>query len=398
MVNKEKDVIFSLLKNIKYGKINIYFSQKDTPSLSFCGIENEDLEVNLQIHNLDFFKKIISRKDVGLGESYIDSDFEVDDLEKFIIILIKNYSVLASVAFGYTLKEKIKFVWLHFKNRNTKSGSRKNISSHYDVGNEFYKLWLDESMFYSSGLFLNESDTLEQSQINKVNRIMQQIGGAKNVWEIGCGWGGFLRAAIKQNKNVRGISLSKEQLKICDERIEKENNSENKSVALFEDYRSTSENIKDKFDAVVSIEMIEAVGQKYWATYFESIKNNLKDGGVGVIQVILKTPDEDYQRYLKSTDFIREYTFPGGLLMGREQMRADMQKAGLEIVDWYEFAKDYQKTLQLWLIAFDEHKQEILNMGYSQEFIRSWRFYMSSCAACFDTGEASVAQVTFKKI
>jgi cyclopropane-fatty-acyl-phospholipid synthase len=273
---------------------------------------------------------------------------------------------------------------------NNLKGSKKNISHHYDLGNDFYSLWLDPSMTYSSGIFQN-CDSLDESQKQKYQRIINQLNPTgRQVLEIGCGWGGFMEEGSKSGLDVLGLTLSQEQLHFSQNRMRKQNF---KSQAVLKDYRHEA----GKFDNIVSIEMFEAVGKEYWNSYFSQIKSCLKDSGKAVVQTI--TIDEDaYHKYEKTSDFIREFIFPGGFLPTKSEFEKIAQDNNLQVADKFEFGQCYDKTLAIWLKNFDAAKEKIIYLGFDESFIRKWRFYLAYCMAGFRGQRIDVVQYSLTHI
>ena len=272
---------------------------------------------------------------------------------------------------------------------NSVKGSKKNIHAHYDLGNDFYKLWLDPSMTYSSGIFKNSNDTLEQSQYNKYDRILDCLGEDKgSLLEVGCGWGGFAeRAQTRGDFDVRGVTLSEEQHDYARDRLGA------KADIVLEDYRHQN----GTFDNIVSIEMFEAVGERYWPTYFNKIGSLLSKNGKAVIQTITMN-DKDFPRYRQGGDFIRSYIFPGGMLPSPSRFEREVQKAGMQTGNTFYFGQDYARTLESWLHVFDQKKDEVIALGFDEGFIRLWRFYLAACIAGFRTGRTDVMQVELSRV
>jgi cyclopropane-fatty-acyl-phospholipid synthase len=270
--------------------------------------------------------------------------------------------------------------------KNTYNGSKKNIQYHYDLGNDFYQLWLDETMTYSSALFDGENVNLSAAQKNKYQRILSKLNDKKNILEIGCGWGGFAKEAVLQGYNVTGLTLSKEQKKYADNLGLK-----NFTIKL-QDYRKE----KIKYDNIVSIEMFEAVGRQYWDTYFKTIKNCLNKDGKAIIQTIT-IDDEVALGYKKRVDFIQKHIFPGGVLPSKSEFINLAKANDLKVVEAFDFGGDYQKTLINWLDNFNKVKEKVINLGFDEKFIRKWQFYLAYCAAGFGAKRTSVMQfeITF---
>ncbi len=347
------------------------------------GKKNSKIQADINVHDIALIDLVLSKGDIGFGQAYIDGLFTTSNIHDLLLFISANQddldplfhsNILYSAFFG--LKNLFK--------KNSLKGSKKNIEYHYDLGNDFYSLWLDETMSYSSGIFYDD-ESLTESQNNKYQRILGQIEQKNsNILEIGCGWGGFISQASKKGHKIKGLTLSNEQ-KSYTEQLIKDKNLD--STTALQDYRLET----GKFDNIVSIEMFEAVGKKYWDTYFAKIKECLKENGKAIIQTIV-IGDEFYKKYLKTSDYIREYIFPGGFLPSPSIFKDLAKKHNLEIVDEFEFGESYSKTLLKWLENFDKKRDEILKLGYNQEFIRKWRFYLAYCSAGFLSKRTGVIQ------
>ena len=372
---------FAALEHTKYGALVV--QTPDGVLRRFRGSQPGP-EATFQLKDMNTLMMLVSRGDIGLGEAYIDGLWETDDLDTLFQFFLLNLDHLEKFAHGNALNR----LWFNLINyvirRNSPQGSQSNIRAHYDVGNEFYSLWLDRSMTYSSALFpQNDNVTLEQAQARKYGRILERIGGnAGNVLEVGCGWGGFAEAAAGEGRKVTGITVSPAQHAFATRRLG------NKADIRLQDYRHT----EGRFDAIVSIEMFEAVGERYWPTYFSTLKERLSEQGTAVIQTIT-IDDAVFPGYRTRSDFIRHYTFPGGMLPSVERFREEAQKVGFVCRDIYRFGQDYARTLREWIVRFDAAEPDIRAMGYDSAFLRSWRFYLAMCAAAFDVGRTDVVQV-----
>jgi len=342
-------------------------------------------EAILYLKNPKCLKRILMRGDIGLGESFINEDWDTPDLFSFLSLCALNADNMGRFANGSIVQ---KIIWRFVNSvirRNTKTGSRKNIMAHYDVGNDFYSQWLDKSLTYSSALFENEQMSLEDAQNMKYQRILDQLPkDAHTILEIGCGWGGFAEYAALKGKKVTGITISPAQYAYAKKRLG------NKANIHLCDYRD----IKEKYDAVVSIEMFEAVGEAFWAGYFKTIYACLKPNGKAVIQSIT-VRDDLFNAYRKRNDFIRFYTFPGGMLPSAQKFQKYAHEALLTTEDTFFFGKDYKKTLLLWLKKLNT--LNTLHLEKGKHFVKSWQFYMALCAAGFDCGRINVAQFTLVK-
>jgi cyclopropane-fatty-acyl-phospholipid synthase len=278
---------------------------------------------------------------------------------------------------------------------NTRAGARKNIRAHYDLGNDFYRAWLDRGMTYSSALFAGDyGRTLEEAQDAKYDRMLDvlQVEPTHEVLEIGCGWGAFAeRAARRHGCNVTGLTLSPKQLAYARTRMAGAGLMGKVDLRLC-DYRD----VRGTYDRIVSIEMVEAVGERYWPTYFRTLRDRLKPGGRAAVQAIV-IADHAFERYRRSSDFIREYVFPGGMLPSVSQFAAEAYAAGLQMRSPYRFGRDYAETLRRWRHAFDAVEPRIRAQGYDDAFIAAWRFYLDYCEAGFESGRVDVIQVELVK-
>jgi cyclopropane-fatty-acyl-phospholipid synthase len=274
-------------------------------------------------------------------------------------------------------------IYNNFVRRNSLGGSRRNIQDHYDVGNEFYSLWLDKSMTYSSALFAGEAADLEAAQRKKYERILSKfVKPAASVLEIGCGWGGFAERAAQEAHHVTGLTISPSQHRFAIERLK------GAADIRLEDYRKSS----GVFDMIVSIEMFEAVGEQYWAKYFQTVADRLKRGGRAMIQTIT-IRDDAFDVYRLRSDFIRHYVFPGGMLPSLQRFREEAERAGLKVASVFSFGKDYAQTLREWSTRMQAKSADIMVLGHDQKFLRNWEFYLGICAATFNVARTDVSQV-----
>jgi cyclopropane-fatty-acyl-phospholipid synthase len=344
---------------------------------------------NFKIHDWDVLRQTASRGDIGLGEAYINGQWETDDIETLVSLFLMNMDAFDDFANG-SLLQRIAFVMYDtLTRRNSIEGSSRNIKDHYDVGNDFYKLWLDPSMTYSSALFGGEEKSLEQAQQSKYARILTKLPGPKSsILEIGCGWGGFAERATAEAHHVTGLTISRAQHGYATERLRGRD-----AEVRLEDYRK----VRGSFDNIVSIEMFEAVGEHYWPAYFQTVKERLKSGGRAVIQTIV-IRDELFAAYRLRSDFIRHYVFPGGMLPSLARFREEAEKAGLKFVSGFGFGHDYAETLRRWSNAMKARKDEILALGHDQKFFRNWQFYLGICAATFAVDRTDVVQVELANV
>jgi len=350
--------------------------------VTFAGGKTPGPNARFHIQDWDVIRRVMARGDIGLGEEFIAGSWETDNVENLISLFLLNLDHLEKFSDG-NLINRLGFV-IHnaLVRRNSIAGSERNIKAHYDVGNDFYSLWLDKSMTYSSALYQN-TDALYEAQQNKYDRILSKFDKAKaNVLEIGCGWGGFAERAAGADHHVTGLTISPSQHKFASERLGA------KAEIRFEDYRKS----KGTFDQIVSIEMFEAVGEHYWPQYFATVAERLKQGGRAVIQTIT-IRDELFSGYRSRSDFIRHYVFPGGMLPSLARFREEAERAGLKFADAFSFGKDYARTLRDWSTRMQEKSSEIMALGHDQQFLRNWEFYLGICAASFNVARTDVVQV-----
>ena len=336
-----------------------------------------------EIQDWDVLRRIIARGDIALGEDYIAGAWETDDIERLVSLFLLNIDELDNFANG-TLLNRIALV-LHNRivRRNSLSGSKRNIQDHYDVGNDFYSLWLDKSMTYSSALFGQDENSLEAAQQKKYGRILERFAKrGQSVLEIGCGWGGFAERAVQEDHHVTGLTISPAQHRYATERLK------GAADIRLEDYRKSH----GLFDMIVSIEMFEAVGEQYWPQYFRTIAERLKRGGRAVVQTIL-IRDDLFPGYRTRSDFIRHYVFPGGMLPSLQRFREEAEQAGLKVVEAFPFGKDYAQTLREWSQRMQTRKDDVLALGHDMRFFRNWQFYLGICAAAFAVERTNVAQI-----
>jgi cyclopropane-fatty-acyl-phospholipid synthase len=335
------------------------------------------------IHDWNVLSRVMTRGDIALGEEYIAGAWETDDIEKLVTLFLMNMGALEEYANGKLFARLALMIQDRFVRRNSLAGSKRNIEAHYDVGNNFYSLWLDKSMTYSSGLFGNTATSLEEAQGNKYERILSKfLKPCSSVLEIGCGWGGFAERAAAHGHRLTGLTISPAQYQLARERLK------GAADILLEDYRKA----RGLFDMIVSIEMFEAVGEQYWPQYFRTVAERLKRGGRAVIQTIT-IRDELFASYRLRSDFIRHYVFPGGMLPSLQRFREDAERAGLKVVDAFSFGKDYAKTLREWSLRMRARSQEIMALGHDERFLRNWQYYLGICAAAFNAERTDVVQV-----
>ncbi|MDD7805524.1 MAG: cyclopropane-fatty-acyl-phospholipid synthase [Endozoicomonas sp. (ex Botrylloides leachii)] len=336
--------------------------------------------------------KVLKDGMLGWAEAYINNDWDTPDLFALTNWAMANEQALES-GFQGTFFSKMLNRLFHLLRPNSRSGSKKNIAAHYDLGNSFYQQWLDRSMTYSSAIYEKEDDSLEQAQSHKYQRIIKllKLQEQQSVLEIGCGWGGFAEAALKKTPlaHYKGITLSLEQLAYVKNKLKKVNL--NGTVCL-EDYRDVS----GQYDRIVSIEMIEAVGEARWGTYFQTIANRLQSSGMAVIQAIT-IEDERFEDYRQGVDFIQKHIFPGGMLPSDSKIRSHVKHAGLKIEYMTSFADDYARTLEAWYNRFNDRWAEISKLGFDNHFRRMWNYYFAYCQAGFKSGSIDVSLYVLTK-
>ncbi len=383
--------VFALLRRLEVGSLTVQlpdgsvqrFGQQAQPHGTLC------------LHNWKPFAAALKSGDIGFAESYIAGDWTSSNLTELLRLLVRNREVIDRAIFGswwgvalYRIK--------HLLKRNTRGNSKKNIHAHYDLGNSFYTLWLDASMNYSSALFgadLTQSTTSAQNA--KVRRALTEVGAAPGtrILEIGCGWGALAEMAARDfGAHLSGVTLSTEQLAFANQRMERLGVANQVDLRL-QDYRDISD---APFDAICSIEMLEAVGQEFWPTYFQTVARLLKPGARACIQSIV-IADGLFERYLRNTDFIQQYIFPGGCLPSPSALRQQAQAAGLEVVNELAFGYDYAETLRRWRESFLARRADVLAGGFDQRFMHIWEFYLAYCEAGFAENNLDVVQITLRK-
>jgi len=372
---RDTRLVFELLENVHGGMLEIRLP--DGSSRLFGEGEHG---VTMNVHDEAMFSQVLARGDIGLAEAYLDGHWDSHDVTGLLTLLTRNHQALKKAVYG-SWRNLLAARLRHWLNRNSRSGSKRNIMAHYDLGNDFYRLWLDPGMSYSSALYrAADAGDLESAQRAKYRRLLRRLHAepGQSVLEIGCGWGGFAEIAVEEGLKVTGLTLSPAQLEWARKRVPE-------ADLRLQDYRDTSE----RFDHIVSIEMFEAVGERWWPTYFRTIAQALKPGGRAVIQSIT-IRDDLFDGYRKGTDFIQQYIFPGGMLPSRSAFRAAAAKQGLTVHGEYAFGKDYARTLAEWRHAFENNWPQIAALGFDEQFRRLWRMYLSYCEAGFLAGNIDV--------
>ncbi|MEY3095974.1 MAG: class I SAM-dependent methyltransferase [Burkholderiaceae bacterium] len=390
-------MVLNMLRNIQIGEIRLI-----TPAgeHQLQGLQQADLAPQtFEIRRWRAFERALRRGDIGFGESFMDGDWTTPDLPGLLRTLAANRQALDKAIVGHRwllLLDRIG----HLLRSNSTKRAKKNIEAHYDLGNDFYRLWLDPTMTYSSAIYTDREmrgelpTDLSGAQNRKMDRALSMLGPLgpeSQTLEIGCGWGGLAMRRLQQPGRHVGITLSVEQKAWAEEHLAAEGLQDRCEIRL-QDYRHTD----GRFDGIVSIEMIEAVGEAYWPTYFNTLHRCLKPGGRAVVQAIV-IRDDLFPRYRKGLDFIQKYIFPGGMLLSRQAIESVSAKANLRVVDEYAFGQHYARTLRDWYDRFNAKEDEIRALGFDDRFMAMWRFYLSYCEAGFYTGDLDVLQVCFER-
>lgn len=367
----------SCCEGMRHGRLHLITPEGDRHVFGVDGTEAE-----MRLHDWSVVPAMAARGDVGLGETYVDGLWDTPSIENLTAIALRNLDHFDQFAHAspwnalrYRMVDRI-------MRANSRRGASRNIRSHYDVGNEFYQLWLDRGMTYSSALFVEGDDSLEGAQNRKYDRILSRLGKGESVLEIGCGWGGFAERAAEAGRRVKGVTISPSQKGYADARLD------GRAEIDLCDYR----NVEGTFDNIVSIEMIEAVGERYWPTYFATLKQRLGENGRAVVQAIT-VPDAYFDIYRRGSDFIRQHTFPGGMLLSDAMISREARRAGLEVRESFAFGRDYARTCRIWNERLLEERERIMRLGYDRRFLRSWQYYLEICAASFAVGQTDVVQV-----
>ena len=388
LTNWSDKIVFSSLKLIKGGYLILTNHNGDK---FYFGDPNHNLKVNVKINKPGLTYQIVKSGSTGLAEAYMRGDFETDDLTNLIELTAKNIKLVYkfSGVLDFPLLNKIKSFFI----KNNKNRSKKNISKHYDLGNDFFSLWLDPTLTYSSAIFEKEDKDLEKAQLNKYKKLVDLIAPkpGNKILEIGCGWGGFAEY-VGKNHDVKldCITISKKQFDYASERIFKNGLNEKINIQ-FKDYRD----VKEKYNSIASIEMIEAVGQNYLQNYFHTIKSNLVEGGNAAIQAIT-IDDNLFDRYKTKEDFIQKYIFPGGFLPSKKKLYDLSQNNGLTIDQYNSYGFHYSDTLKMWRDEFFKKWEDISKQGFDNKFKRMWHFYLSYCEAGFKSKNIDLIQFSLQ--
>ena len=385
------ETLLSLLSQLSSGHLKMVLPDGNIREF---GNKTDSLHAEIQILDWSVFKQVLSHGDIGFAESYIRGEWNTPDLKGILELAIRNRTILEKAIYG-SWYGSILYRIRHWLRDNSKTGSRKNIHAHYDLGNAFYTLWLDPTMSYSSAWFSEgEKQSLADAQRAKISRILHSLDtkAGDHILEIGCGWGGVMEEALRSNTAITGLTLSTEQKAFAEDRLKKVQSQVEHSKPFevrLQDYRDCQE----QFEGIASVEMFEAVGEKHWPEYFQTIAKCLKPGGKACIQTIV-IAEELFERYRHNTDFIQQYVFPGGMLPSRTSFKESAAKAGLQIEGEFAFGADYAKTLCLWRDNFNQKLDEVHSLGFDEAFIRLWNFYLMYCAAGFAERNIDVVQFT----
>jgi cyclopropane-fatty-acyl-phospholipid synthase len=380
-------VLFAVLSRLRFGHVKV--AGPGGQSFSFPGaMPGPDAALNL--NDWDVCGDILRKGDIGFAEAYLQGRWFTPDLAALLTLAALNHGALDDAIYG-TVWGKLFYRVRHLLRANTRAGSRRNIHAHYDLGNDFYARWLDSTMTYSSALFEGDfGQSLEDAQLAKYERILAVVDPrpGQRILEIGSGWGGFAEyAARTRGCAVHGITVSQRQLEFAQARIARAGLGERVSLA-FCDYRD----VQGRFDHVVSIEMVEAVGERYWPAYFDAIAARLAPGGKAVLQAIT-IADTLFERYRRGTDFIQQYIFPGGMLASPAALRAQAAAAGLAVRSTHCFGADYAETLRRWNERFNQAWPDLQGAGFDTRFRRLWNFYLAYCEAGFRARTTDVMHV-----
>jgi len=386
-IDKVKINLFiSTLKKCSKGSIKITDPKGEITEIN----NNLDVTANIKINDWSVINNLIKNGDVGFASDYRDGNWSSTNLKDLFTFVIINDKTLSGLLFGQIITRffsNIKYIF----NKNTIKGSKKNIEAHYDLGNDFYKIWLDKSLTYSSALFTDENTSLFDAQMNKYKRINDILKTHRDnkLLEIGTGWGGFMSYAKNDFDSLDSITISKEQYSFS-----REVHKDNSNISIhYDDYR----NINSTYNSVVSIEMFEAVGQEYWDTYFQKINSLLVKNGKAVIQTIT-IDDKLFDAYRNSTDAIRTFIFPGGMLPSPSIFSKYAKNNGFKIIDKFSFGESYSKTLDTWHDIFKSNIDNISKLNFDDKFIRIWEYYLTSCSSSFINERTNVYQFTLQKI
>ena len=391
--------VLALLERLTHGSLHVQWPDGSHTRHGQQGdagtTTTAELHAHLHIRHWRVCSQVLRSGDIGFAEAFIAGDWTTPHLTALLRVLVRNRRVMEDAVYG-SWWGQLAYRLRHLLNRNSKANSRKNIHAHYDLGNAFYTLWLDDTMNYSSAWFEGDvTGDLRAAQHAKVRRAlrMADVQPGDRVLEIGCGWGALAEMATTEfMASLTGVTLSTEQLAFAQQRMVQHGVEKHADLRL-QDYRDVNDG---PYDAICSIEMVEAVGREYWPTYFASVHRLLKPGGKACIQSIV-IDDSLFDRYISSTDFIQHYIFPGGCLPCPREFRREAQAAGLRVVDEFAFGQDYAETLKRWRERFLAQRTHILQLGFDQRFMHIWEFYLAYCEAAFAMSNIDLVQYTLVK-
>lgn len=383
-------LVFSTLKSLQRGVLDLELTDGRV-----FRMKGPDAGKYARVIAIDdgIWARLIREGDMGFSDGYLESMWTTPDLQAFLDLVFDNFK---EISYSYPgagllrMYERIR----HWMNRNTKEQAKKNISYHYDLGNDFYAKWLDDTMTYSSAIFKTGQESLEKAQTQKYASIcdMMEMKEGDHLLEIGCGWGGFAEyAASQRGARLKCLTISREQHDFAKQRMFKSGLADKVDIVM-QDYRDE----QGTYDGIASIEMFEAVGKEYWPSYFNTVHNCLHSGKQATIQVIT-IADQLFDNYCRSVDFIQKYIFPGGMLPSPTALRSQIAKAGLTYQNSIEFGKSYSLTLRRWYDTFNENWDDISDAGFDKKFNNMWNFYLTSCASGFEYGTTDVTQVTMRR-
>ncbi|NDR59260.1 SAM-dependent methyltransferase [Aliiruegeria sabulilitoris] len=372
-----KTEFLSTCERLNEGRLTIRTPDGETYRFGSRGDEAE-----MEIRDWSAVAAIAAHGQVGLGEAYVQGMWDTPSVEGLVTLAMRNREEMGSYDHaGAFNRFKFRLVDTVLRS-NSRRGARRNIRAHYDVGNEFYQLWLDEGMTYSSALFDNGTNSLAEGQMRKNARALSRLTEGARVLEIGCGWGGFAEHAAETGRDVSAVTISRNQQSYAEARLD------GRAEIQLRDYRD----IEGQYDNIVSIEMIEAVGERYWPSYFGTIQRSLAEGGRALVQAIT-VPDAFFETYRNSSDFIRQYVFPGGMLLSDRVIAEQARAAGLAVQNSFAFGQDYGRTCRIWAERLARQKRRIIALGHDESFFRNWQYYLEICAASFAVGHTDVVQV-----
>lgn len=384
-VSRDTRTALGLLRGMRDGRLDLRL-----PDGSHTRFGDGECVAVMRVHDEAVFTRVLARGDIGLAEAYLDAQWDSPDLTALLALLARHRGTLRAAVYG-SWRALLAARLRHALNRNSRAGSRRNIVAHYDLGNDFYRAWLDETMSYSAALFDPAAPgDLALAQRRKYRRMLDRLAATpgQRVLEIGCGWGGFARMAVDDGLHVTGLTLSPAQRDWACASVPR-------ADIQLRDYRDIGRQ-GERFDHVVSIEMFEAVGERYWPAYFDTVSRVLSPGGRAMIQSIV-IRDDLFAAYRRGTDFIQQYVFPGGMLPSRAAFTRAANGAGLEVRDAFAFGRDYARTLALWREAFDRNWPRIAAQGFDERFRRLWRLYLCYCEAGFLAGNIDVVQFELRR-